>query len=122
MAKRKPLTQKFYDAVGSCHDLARTFRLNEESRTYAAGFHAGVSAVVGKFKGLFGDLEAFERTDAVRMASESEIMDTLQWNLRQQRTLVSILRCEGESDFVASAVLAALEEVLRGEKSEEVHV
>jgi len=123
MSKKK-LSEKFYEASRDVHELGRTFKpwKGDATKEFAWGFSAGASALMDRFKGLIDDIVAFEKTDAVRMADESEMVDALQWNLRQYRTLVSILECEREYSGHARAVVKMLEKVLAGEKIEEVRV
>ena len=123
MAAQKKLSERLVDVIRERHDIARTFpKWGEDSRAFRLGFQAGVRALSDKLEGLLHAVRAFERTDTVRMADESEMFDALQWNLAQYRTLKSILSCEGQAHFVEGCIIDALERVLAGEKMDKVTV
>ena len=122
MAQQK-LSERLYDVLRERYKIGRTFPTHlEASDHYRRGFHAGVTAVADKLHDLIQAVKSFERTDTVRMADESEMFDALQWNLRQYRTMVDILQCEGQASHVEGCIRDALERVLSGEKMDKVGV
>ena len=122
MAQKK-LSERLLDVLRGSYDIGRTFPAHlEASDHYGRGFHAGVYVVNEKLRGLIRAVQSFEQTDTVRAADENEIYDALQWNLRQYRTLVSILECERQGSHVERQIRDALERVLAGEKMDKVTV
>jgi hypothetical protein len=117
------LSDKLLNAIQGANELWRTFNhQGNATRDYQLGFRMGVSALAERFKNLRHAVEAFERTDTVRMADENEMFDALQWNLAQYRQMMAILNCEGQATYIESCIVKALERVLRGEKMEKVTV